>query len=117
QFAETGAIFLADDLYSKESIIKIILACPKFDYIFTCKEENHITLFSYRKKMKLPTECIVKKYPGWREEKWEYCWMNNVPVKLGEEAIRTNFIELNLSVVLVFNCQLIIIFVIKNNIK
>jgi hypothetical protein len=40
----------------------------------------------------------VKKYPGGREEKWEYCWMNNVPVKLGEEAIRTNFIELTLTI-------------------
>jgi hypothetical protein len=48
-FADTGAIFLADDLYSKETIIKKILARPKFDYIVTCKEESHITLFSYKK--------------------------------------------------------------------
>jgi hypothetical protein len=35
----------------------------------------------------------VKKSPGGKEEKREFSWFNNVPVKLGKVAIMTNLVE------------------------
>jgi hypothetical protein len=74
------AIVLTDDLYSHQPFLSLIDSIPSVDYIATCKEASHKTVFEYVNGVEFAnTEGIVTNKNGTRE-KIKCSWLEDVPI-------------------------------------
>ena len=96
-------IVMGDDLYSSEPMIKAILE-KLHSYIFICKEDSHKVLYEYVNMIKnletidtVITKERIKKGRGKKAysttETTTYHYINDVPIKGGEDALKTNWCE------------------------
>ena len=97
-------IVMGDDLYASEPMIKATLA-EDHSYIFICKEDSHIVLYEYVDAIKnlgtidtVTTQETIKKGRGKKAyevvQTTTYNYVNDVPIKGGEEALNTNWCEI-----------------------
>lgn len=91
-----GVTVLGDDLYSCQPICEAVKAAG-FRYIFTCKPDSHKTLYEFVEGLKR-TQLIeghqVKRWTGKRHETDQYWYVNEVPLRDGEDAISVNWFEM-----------------------
>jgi len=97
-------IIMGDDLYSSEPMIKATIE-KNHSYIFICKEDSHKVLYEYVNAIKnlgtidtIITKEIIKKGRGKKAydtvQTTTYNYVNNVPLKGGEDALNTNWCEI-----------------------
>ena len=87
---------LGDDLYTHQPICKELLD-HGFNFILVCKEQSHKTVYEWIKG--ITEEIRVEKVTGVRKikkETWVYRYVNEVPLKDGEDALLVNWCEITI---------------------
>jgi hypothetical protein len=82
---------LGDDLFSKQSICELIMEA-KYHFIFTCKNDSHKTLYEYLFGAELGKASRTEKV-GYKRYTYQYRFLNNVPIRDGDDAIHVNWLE------------------------
>lgn len=90
------AILLGDDLYSKQPLCELVLA-SECDFIFVCHRESHPALYAVVDAVdglgRLPT-VSQRHWNGQHGEICTYRYLNDVPLRGGEEALPLNWCDL-----------------------
>lgn len=91
-----GVTVLGDDLYSHQPLCEAVLQA-KFHFIFTCLPDSHKTLYEYvegLKKTELLESIEIKRWTGKQYEIDRYYYVNQVPLREGDDALSVNWCEL-----------------------
>jgi hypothetical protein len=91
-----GITILGDDLYCKQSICKLILH-HGLDFILVCKPDSHKTLYQWVDELDglQAVETVVKKRRSSKTHYTDtYRFVNQVPLRDGEDARMVNWCEL-----------------------
>lgn len=86
---------LGDDLYCHQPLCELLLA-EQFNFILTCRPESHKTLYEHLAGISLPT-VIRKRWTGKVEQTYTYRYLNQVPLKDGDDALLVNWCELTIT--------------------
>jgi hypothetical protein len=96
KYASMGVTLLGDDLYAKQPFCEQAREAG-FHYLFTCKSSSHKYLYEWIEAAEVGvdiTEVVHKRWTG-KERIYEcYRFMNDVPIRDGEDALRVNWCEL-----------------------
>jgi len=93
---ELGITVLGDDLYCKQPISTLILE-NGLDFILVCKPDSHKTLYQWLEEMQAlqAIETVVeKRWTGKTHRIDTYRFINQVPLRDGEDALDVNWCEL-----------------------
>jgi hypothetical protein len=93
----SGAVFLGDDLYSRNPIISLILENQNNDYILTCKDDSHKSLMSFISGLSLSRFHKTNRRQGGVIEEYEYNWINGVPVSGDNKSLLTNYVTVKIT--------------------
>lgn len=86
---------LGDDLYCHQPLCEAFLA-QQFNFILTCKPSSHVTLYEHLEGIALPT--VVKtNRRGKITHTYTYRYLNQVPLKDGDDALLVNWCELTIT--------------------
>jgi hypothetical protein len=87
------ALLLGDDLYSKQPLCELVLA-NQCDFVFVCHRDSHPTLYAVVEPIdalgRLPT-ISQRHWNGRHGEIWTYRYLNDVPLRSGEDALHVNW--------------------------
>src|SRR6202012_5627554 len=83
-------IHLGDDLFACQSIVTEVTAAGA-DFIFTCKESSHKTLYDFIAGAE-PERHEETSRKGKAIEKRRYRWIERVPLRDGKDAALVNWI-------------------------
>jgi hypothetical protein len=86
---------LGDDLYCHQPLCQHLLN-HQLNFILVCRPDSHPTLYDHLEGIDLPT-VMVKRWTGIVEETWTYRYLNDVPLRAGEDALLVNWCELTVS--------------------
>ena len=95
-YKKLGITVLGDDLYCKQPICTLTLE-NGLNFIFVCKPDSHKTLYQWLEEMQaLQTiETIVeKRWTGKTHHIDTYRFINQMPLRDGEDALQVNWCEL-----------------------
>ena len=99
QHAETyrsmAITVLGDDLYCHQPFCEA-LRFHSFNFILTCRPDSHKTLYRHLDGIALPT-VICKRWTGKTEETYTYRYINQVPLRSGDDALLVNWCELTVT--------------------
>lgn len=95
RFSRLKVTVLGDDLYSHQPLCQQLLD-HHLNFILVCRLDSHPTLYDHLEGIDLPT-LMVNRWTGKVEETWTYRYLNDVPLKDGEDALRVNWCELTVS--------------------
>ena len=99
KYAALGVTLLGDDLYSRQPFCEDVMAAG-FHFLFTCKSSSHKYLYEWITEAEPGVDILQLRYKRWtgKERLWErYRFMNNVPIRDGDEALRVNWCELEIT--------------------
>ncbi|HSH02567.1 MAG TPA: ISNCY family transposase [Anaerolineae bacterium] len=95
---EKGVI-LGDDLFSHQPFCQAVLA-KQLDFILVCKPTSHETLYAWVEAIdrggRIP-EKSRRVWNGRHGEIWRYRYLNDVPLRAGDDALRVNWCELTVT--------------------
>ncbi len=86
---------LGDDLYCHEPLCELLLS-QHFNFILVCRPESHQTLYEHLEGIALPS-VICKRWTGKAEQTYTYRYLNQVPLKNGDNALLVNWCELTVT--------------------
>ena len=95
-YKEFGITVLGDDLYCKQPMGTLIIE-NGLDFILVCKPDSHKTLYQWLAEMQAlqAIETVVeKKWTGKTHHIDTYRFINQVPLRDGEDALQVNWCEL-----------------------
>ena len=96
---ELRVIILGDDLFSHQPCCEAILV-EELDFILVCKPSSHVTLYSWvaaiERSGKLP-EVTQRVWNGKHGEIWRYRYLNDLPLRAGDNGLRVNWCELTIT--------------------
>ena len=93
-FKKLHVTILGDDLYCHQPFCELVLE-EGLDFILTCKEPSHLTLYEYVDLLKEDVQTVVvTRYEGKIEYKDTYRFLNNVPLRDEKNALEVNWCEL-----------------------
>lgn len=84
---------LGDDLYAHQPICRQ-LSDQGLNFILVCKAESHKYLYEYLTG--ITEEKVVESWEGGKKQKITYNFVNNVPVKDGEDVLDINWCEVTI---------------------
>ena len=89
--------FLGDDLYSNNPLCKLIEETYEQFFVFVCKPSSHSTLYE---QLASSTEIESRQERHWNGrygEIWSYRFLNQQPLRAGEDALLVNWLELTIT--------------------
>jgi hypothetical protein len=93
------ALILGDDLFSHQPFCELVLSLG-LDFILVCKPSSHETLYEWLAGMerggKVP-EINRRVWNGRHGEIWRYRYVNDLPLRAGDDGLRVNWCELTVS--------------------
>jgi hypothetical protein len=95
-YKKHGITVLGDDLYCKQPICTLTLE-NELDFILVCKPDSHKTLYQWLEEMQAlqAIETVVeKRWTGKTHHIDTYRFINQVPLRDGEDALQVNWCEL-----------------------
>ena len=95
-YKKLGITVLGDDLYCKQPICTLTLE-NGLDFIFVCKPDSHKTLYQWLEEMQAlqAIDTVVeKRWTGKTHHIDTYRFINQVPLRDGEDALQVNWCEL-----------------------
>jgi len=99
KYASMGVTLLGDDLYARQPFCEDVLTAG-FHFLFTCKSTSHKYLYEWVEDAEPGVdihEIVQKRWTG-KERLYErYRFMNNVPIRDGDDALRLNWCELEIT--------------------
>jgi hypothetical protein len=96
KYAQMGITLLGDDLYAKQPFCEDALDMG-FHYLLTCKTSSHKYLYEWIEAGEVGVEVVekvIKRWDGKQRLYERYRFMNDVPIRDGEDALRVNWCEL-----------------------
>ena len=87
---------LGDDLYSRQPLCEQVVAAG-LNFLFVCKSQSHTTLYEWLEglqKIDAVQTLTVKRRRGKRREKDTYRFVNQLPIRDGDDALQVNWCEL-----------------------
>jgi len=94
-----GITILGDDLYCRQPICTLILS-HGLHFIFICKPDSHKTLYQWVEELQAmdAVETVVeKRWTGKTHHIYTYRFINQVPLRDGEDALYVNWCELTIT--------------------
>ena len=92
QVVNLNPIYLADDLYACQPIVKAILDAQG-SFILNCKPSSHSTLYEF---IHDPKTCQQTRGTGSRKRTYRYRWTHEVPLRDGSDALNVNWLEIEI---------------------
>jgi hypothetical protein len=97
EYKELGITITGDDLYSNQPLCEATLAAG-FNFVYVCKPDSHKTLSKRVAELELEGAVergVVKRWMGGKVYETDtYRFVNQVPVRDGQEALLVNWCEL-----------------------
>ena len=94
-----NAILLGDDLFSHQPFCDLVLE-EGLDFILVCKPTSHQTLYAWLEAIdrggRVP-EVKRRVWNGRHGEIWHYRYLNDLPLRAGEDGLRVNWCELTIT--------------------
>jgi hypothetical protein len=91
-------IMLGDDLFSHQPYCELVLGL-ELDFILVCKPSSHETLYDWlagiERSGKVP-EITRRVWNGRHGEIWRYRYVNELPLRAGDDGLRVNWCELTI---------------------
>ena len=98
-YAGLNAILLGDELYANQPLCQHILD-HDLHFLFGCKPDSHAVLYQWVDMFtaagKVDTFSI-RKWNGKHSERWTYRFLNDIPLRGGEDALLVNWCELHIT--------------------
>jgi hypothetical protein len=98
-YAPLGGILLGDDLYANQPFCQQTLD-QDLHFLFVCKPDSHPTLYQWVETFaaagKVETFSI-RKWNGKFSELWTYRFLNQIPLRAGDDALLVNWCELHIT--------------------
>jgi hypothetical protein len=95
KYCRLNITVLGDDLYCHQPLCQLLLE-QQFNFILTCLPTSHKTLYEHLQGINLPT-VIRTRWTGKVEETYTYRYLNQVPLKDGDDALLVNWCELTVT--------------------
>ncbi|WP_346294235.1 ISNCY family transposase [Sphaerothrix gracilis] len=89
------ATVLGDDLYCHQLWCQQLLD-QHFNFIPVCRPQSHTTLYEHLEGIDLPT-LTTTRWTGKVEETYTYRYLNEVPIRDGDDALLLNWCDLTIS--------------------
>ena len=89
-------IYLGDALYACQPICQAIVEQHGADFIFTAKKTKLPTLYEYHQGIQLEKLQTQVRNARRQKETRTYQWFNDVPIRDGDEAMRVNWMALQI---------------------
>jgi hypothetical protein len=96
RYKEIGATILGDDLYSGQPLCQLILD-SELNFILVCKPKSHQTLYEWVDSLQTTghiTTVVTKHRIGKKTKTYTYRFVNEVPLRDGDNALKVNWCEL-----------------------
>jgi hypothetical protein len=93
RYKDLNPTILGDDLLSRQPICEAILE-QNFNFILVCKPDSHKTLFDYIDGIDLDKASFEVRKRNGKKYRYEYKFINRIPIKDGKEALMTNWLEI-----------------------
>lgn len=96
RYKDLNVTLLGDDLYSRQPLCEQIIAAG-LSFIFVCKPQSHITLYDWLSgldKSQAVQTLEIERRKGKRREKESYRFINQLPLRDGDDALMVNWCEL-----------------------
>jgi hypothetical protein len=96
-FAEHKITYLGDDLYANQPLCQLITETYHQSFIFTCKPDSHSGLYEWIAVLAQNggVETLSQRHwKGKHGEIWRYRFVNQVPLRNGQNAMCVNWCEL-----------------------
>jgi hypothetical protein len=90
---ELKVTMLGDDLYCRQPLCEQLVEA-RLDFIFVCRETSHPTLYEHLDGIDLPTITQTVNR-GRKRDTWRYRYLNEVPLRDGDDALLVNWCELS----------------------
>jgi len=90
---------LGDDLYCKQPFCELLLA-QQLNFILVCKPDSHPALYEWVTCLAAGggvSQVTQRHWNGRFGERWTYRYVNEIPLRAGEEALRVNWCELTIT--------------------
>jgi hypothetical protein len=91
KYSSLKVTVLGDDLYCHQPLCQVLLE-QQFNFILTCLPTSHQTLSEHLEGLSLPT-VIRTRWTGKVEEIHTYRYLNQVPLKDGDDALLVNWCD------------------------
>ena len=100
-YAAYKLTLLGDDLYAHQPLCHLVLKA-KLNFIFVCKPDSHQTLYDRLDYLQAkPDEQLPsltrRHWNGQFAEIWTYRYINQVPLRAGQDALEVNWSELTIT--------------------
>jgi len=95
EYQKLQVTVLGDDLYCHQPLCEILLQ-QSFNFILVCRPESHKVLYEHLQGMPLP-RLIRQHWTGKVLETYTYRYLNQVPLRDGDDALLVNWCELTVS--------------------
>jgi hypothetical protein len=96
-FDDYSVTYLGDDLFANQPLCQMIAETYHQFFIFTCKPESHPGLYEYiafLDKNNSVEKVTQRHWNGKHGEIWQYRFVNQVPLRNGNDALLVNWLEL-----------------------
>jgi len=95
EYAHKLVTILGDDLYSRQPFCELLLE-KNLNFILVCKPDSHKTTYDYMNGMTIDT-VSVKYQKGKVHEIYTYRYVNQIPLRDGDDALMVNWGELTIT--------------------
>jgi hypothetical protein len=96
-FADHKITYLGDDLYANQPLCQLVADTYHQFFIFVCKPDSHTSLYetiAFLEKNGVVETFSQRHWNGKHGELWRYRFVNQVPLRNGDDAIPVNWCEL-----------------------
>jgi len=96
RYSALGVTILGDDLYCKQPLCEAFLQ-ENFNFILVCKPDSHKTLYEWVERLSVTGHVQtleITRHKGKRHYTDTYRFVNQVPLRDGEGALKVNWCEL-----------------------
>jgi hypothetical protein len=99
-FADRKITYLGDDLYANQPLCQWIDEIYHQFFIFVCKPDSHTSLYetlAYLEQQDAIQTLSQSRWNGKYREIWRYRFVNQLPLRHGDDALNVNWCELVIS--------------------
>jgi hypothetical protein len=94
RFCDHDIIYLGDDLYANQPLCQLIAETYHQSFIFACKSDSHTSLYEWLAQNMADSTLSQHRWNGKHGEIWNYRFVNQIPLRNGNDAIQVNWCEL-----------------------
>lgn len=94
-FQPHSITYLGDDLFCNQPLCEQVLAQEQ-SFLFVCKPDSHVGLYTWLAVL-TPQVRSERRWNGKHGEIWRWQWVNQVPIRSGEDALLVNWCDLQIT--------------------